>query len=111
MLYFHVNNSRHKNGVEVQYLQGRVKKELSFKLTNEQLLAVKELMQGNDVLAILPTGFGKSRIYQAFTSLKNTDTNQRALVLVITPLDSLLEDQLIELKILIISPRTLQIYQ
>ena len=81
-----------------KYLQERVKKELSFKLKNEQLLAVKELMQGNDVLAILPTGFGKSRIYQAFTSLKNTDTNQRALVLVITPLDSLLEDQLIELK-------------
>ena len=80
------------------HLQERVEKELCFDLKDEQFLAVKELMQGNDVLAVFPTGFGKSRIYQAFTSLKNMDTNQSTLVLVISPLDSLIKDQLIDLK-------------
>ena len=89
----------------------RSKKELNFNLKDEQCLAVKELMQGNDVLAVLPTGFGKSIIYQAFTSLKNTDTNRRALVLVISPLDSLIKDQLLKLKKPFMSPKPLPIYR
>ena len=38
-------------------------------LTNGQEQADKELYSGRDVLAVLPTGFGKSRIYQAFSKL------------------------------------------
>ena len=35
-------------------------------LKEEQEKAVIELLSGNDVLAILPTGFGKSMIYTIF---------------------------------------------
>ena len=40
-------------------------------LMTEQEKAVKELYSGRDVLAVLPTGFGKSRI---FTSGSETET-------------------------------------
>ena len=35
-------------------------------LKDEQKLAVEVLMPGKDVLAVLPTGFGKSVIYHSF---------------------------------------------
>ena len=35
-------------------------------LKKEQETATKELLSGNDVLAVLPTGFGKSLIYTIF---------------------------------------------
>ena len=44
---------------------------LDFNLKTEQEQAVKELYSGWDVLAVLPTGFGKSGI---FTSVSETET-------------------------------------
>ena len=44
---------------------------LDFNLKTEQEQAVKELYSGRDVLAVLPTGFGKSGI---FTSVSETET-------------------------------------
>ena len=38
----------------------------STKITYEQEVAVRDLVAGKDVLAVLPTGFGKSLIYQLF---------------------------------------------
>ena len=38
-------------------------------LKTEQEQAVRNLYLGKDVLAVLPTGFGKSRIYQEFSQL------------------------------------------
>jgi len=35
-------------------------------LKEEQERAVKELFPGNDVLAVLPMGFGKSMVYTIF---------------------------------------------
>ena len=35
-------------------------------LKDEQKLAVEAIMSGKDVLAVLPTGFGKSVIYHSF---------------------------------------------
>ena len=35
-------------------------------LKNEQNQAIECLLKGRDVLAVLPTGFGKSAIYQSF---------------------------------------------
>ena len=40
-------------------------------LKEEQKLAVEALLSGEDVMAILPTGFGKSIIYQSFIIAKN----------------------------------------
>ena len=44
---------------------------LDLNLKTEQEQVVKELYSGRDVLAMLPTGFGKSRI---FTSVSETET-------------------------------------
>ena len=41
-----------------------------FKLKPEQEVAVMSLLDGKDVLAMLPTGYGKSLIYQMFVSLR-----------------------------------------
>jgi len=39
-------------------------------LKREQKEAVSRLLEGKDVLAVLPTGFGKSLIYQSFVLAK-----------------------------------------
>ena len=73
---------------------------LHVELKEEQRKAVKELLSGKDVLAVLRTGFGKSRIYQAFTTLKNMETDGQTVVFIISPLTSIMNDQLKELKTL-----------
>lgn len=45
------------------------KKGLNFSLKEEQKTAVKELFEGRDVVAVLPTGFGKSLIFQLLVLL------------------------------------------
>lgn len=62
-----------------------------------------QLIQKKDVVAILPTGFGKSIIYQAYPfiySLYNGIElpNLNKYVMVITPLNSLSENQIKECK-------------
>lgn len=49
---------------------------------------VKSILEGHDTLAILPTGYGKSLCYQLPFLI-----NQNKIVLVISPLISLMEDQ------------------
>ena len=65
-----------------------------FHLKEEQKLAIKEICDGKDVLAILPTRFGKTLIYSlipiCMDHLKNEDAH---IVLVISPLIALMEDQ------------------
>ena len=58
-------------------------------LKDEQRLAVEALMSGKDVLAVLPTGFGKSVIYQSFVIAKDSSS-----IVVIVPLRSIIDDQL-----------------
>ena len=42
-------------------------------LKKEQEQAVEKLLLGEDVLAILPTGFGKSRIFHAYSRVKDNE--------------------------------------
>ena len=42
-----------------------------FKLKPEQEVAVKYFLDGKDVLAVLPTGHGKSLIYRTFVHAKD----------------------------------------
>lgn len=67
-----------------------------FKPKPEQQEAVKSLLEGKDVLAVLPTGFGKSYIYQNFSEITNS-LNDPSVVLVISPLASIIKDQIISL--------------
>ena len=45
---------------------------LVFKQKQEK--AVKNLLEGKDVFAVLPTGFGKSLIYQSFIMAKEIES-------------------------------------
>ncbi len=58
------------------------------KLTGEQLAAMEHVMAGHDVLAVLPTGAGKSAIYQVPALLLDGPT------LVVSPLIALQNDQI-----------------
>ena len=53
-------------------------------LKPEQESAVKALLADRDVLAVLPTGYGKSLIYQMFVRAKNYELNGNAAILVAT---------------------------
>ncbi|MGK3204343.1 RecQ family ATP-dependent DNA helicase [Amycolatopsis sp. MEPSY49] len=58
------------------------------RLTGEQLAAMEHVMAGHDVLAVLPTGAGKSAIYQVPALLLDGPT------LVVSPLIALQNDQI-----------------
>ena len=86
-----------------------------FKLQQEQVIAVKTLLSNRDVFAVLPTGYGKSLIFQCFVVAKEllkaknghgTPTSPCALV--IYPLTSIIEDQMAEAMWLGISCHCLQ---
>ena len=55
-------------------------------LKPEKESAVRALLADRDVLAVLPTGYGKSLIYQMFVRAKNYELNGNAAILVISPL-------------------------
>ena len=69
-------------------------------LKREQKEAVSRLLEGKDVLAVLPTGFGKSLIYQSFVLAKEMTESSvgcssgRPSCLVIVPLRSIIEEQI-----------------
>ena len=76
------------------------------KLKDEQFRAVESVLRGKDVLAVLPTGFGKSLIYQilpdvfdymsAYSNLMDRCVND-SLILVVSPLNALMCDQVTKL--------------
>ena len=69
---------------------------LDLSLKSEQEQAVKHLCAGKDALAVLPTGFGKSRIFQAYARLKSRENG--VTLLTIAPLTSIIEDQLADIQ-------------
>ncbi|MDD4866567.1 MAG: RecQ family ATP-dependent DNA helicase [Mycobacterium sp.] len=62
------------------------------RLTDEQRAAMRAVLQGRDVLAVLPTGSGKSAIYQVPSLLI------AGVTLVVSPLIALQEDQITALE-------------
>ena len=70
-------------------------------LKDEQRKAVKQLYEKKDLVAVLPTGFGKSLIFQLLVLLENRNRNghsQTASVLVICPLTSIINDQIMKVE-------------
>lgn len=77
---------------------------LNVTLKEEQILAVESVVNSKDVLAVLPTGFGKSLIYQIlpgvfdFLSMhQHSAAKGKALILVVSPLNALMQDQISKL--------------
>ena len=66
-------------------------------LKPEQETAINNLLHGRDVMAILPTGFGKSMIYTAFALAKEEISSSKTCGIVIAPLKSIIDDQISEM--------------
>ena len=66
-------------------------------LKEEKEMAVNHLLNGRDVMAILPTGFGKSMIFTVFALAKQELSSTKTSVLVISPLKSIIDDQISEM--------------
>ena len=62
-----------------------------FSLKEEQQISIKQLVQGVDLLAVLPNGFSKSLIFQMLALMKN-----KSCLLIICPLQSIVHDQIRE---------------
>ena len=60
----------------------------------EQHDAINSLLQGNDVLAVLPTRFGRSAIYQNLLLAEDIRRASSSSVLVIVPPGSIIDEQL-----------------
>ena len=61
--------------------------------------SVCDLARGKDVLGIIPTGFGKSLIFQLFPRLaKAALTLENSTIIVVLPLISIMRDQVEQLK-------------
>ena len=73
-------------------------------LKKEQVSAVRAVYEGRDVFVWLPTGFGKSICYELLPFVfdhklgRIEGTNIYSLVIVVTPLVSLMVDQVTDLK-------------
>lgn len=73
----------------------------TFSLKHEQLACITAVLRGESVFAILPTGYGKSAIYQllpnAWAFLDQLDGSEQrpVTVLVVSPLVALMKEQVI----------------
>ena len=62
------------------------------------------VFKGQDCLIVLPTGYGKSLIYQMLQSLfdkisaRNLSSKDKSIVIVVSPLNALIDDQVNKLK-------------
>ena len=65
-------------------------------LRPEKKEAIYSLVHGSDLLAVLPTGFGKSLIFQLLISVKQIVSSKAACVIVACLLKSIVQDQLTE---------------
>ncbi|XP_060572949.1 uncharacterized protein LOC132730885 [Ruditapes philippinarum] len=70
----------------------------SFSLKPKQLECLNHIIEGRDVLVNLPVGYGKSLIYQMLPSIMERMGRSRTVVLVISPLNIIQEDQLKKLQ-------------
>ena len=80
-------------------------KGIKFVLKDEQIKALRQLYDGGDLVAVLPTGFGKSLIFQLLVLTKSEmsrvaqeRTRRKSCVLVVTALTSIIHDQILEVK-------------
>ena len=73
-----------------------IRQERESVLKPEQETAVRSLLHGKDVMAILPTGFGKIMILTVFALAKEELSASRTCVMVISPLKSIINDQISE---------------
>ena len=66
---------------------------------DEQRTAMKAVVyHRKDIMALLPTGYGKSLIYQVLPNLHQIRNDKSRIAIVVTPLNAIIEQQTEELK-------------
>ena len=75
-----------------------IQREGSVLLKKERETATKELLSGNDVLAVLPTDFGKSLIYTIFALAREEIMSTNTCAIIVSPLKSIIDDQIAEME-------------
>ncbi len=92
-------NSLHgMEGLKEAIRRSLLKRKLEFSLKKEQMECISSIVAGRDVLAALPTGYGKSVIYQILPEVyDNILDAKNSIVLVTSPLNVLMCDQIIKL--------------
>ena len=80
-----VNNNmeRELNAISEVLTKFQAVSGVSFKLKKEQESAVKSLLLNRDVLAVLPTGYGKSLVFQCYVAAREVLENAKVSLLVI----------------------------
>lgn len=68
---------------------------INFDLKDKEIQTLKSLYDGNDTLAVLPTGFGKSIIFQLLPFLfqRKLGRHEAMICIIVTPLNSIMQDQ------------------
>ena len=76
-----------------------IKKFINIKtLREEQTAAIKTVIfERRDTIALLPTGYGKSLVYQLLPEIHRVLGDQRRVVLVVSPLTAIMKEQVKEL--------------
>ncbi|CAC5365384.1 recQ [Mytilus coruscus] len=69
-----------------------------FIFKEKQLDSVKSILENKDCFIVLPTGYGKSRIYFHLPELFEMTTTKKSSILVISPLQALMLDQMKKLQ-------------
>ncbi|XP_068692684.1 putative ATP-dependent DNA helicase Q1 [Montipora foliosa] len=86
----------------ISFLSSKSSREIHLK--EEQDIAIKSLLKEKDVFAMLPTGFGKSLVFQVFAVVRSLlsveSTSSNGSVLVVCPLKSIISDQIEEARLL-----------
>ena len=77
------NMERELNAISEVLTKFQAVSGVSFKLKKEQESAVKSLLLNRDVLAVLPTGYGKSLVFQCYVAARELLENAKVSLLVI----------------------------
>ena len=71
----------------------REKLEITFPLKEQQLETLQQVYEGKDCISVLPTGYGKSIIYQMIPWFLQKDLDRLGIVLIVCPLFAIMHDQ------------------
>ena len=77
------NMERELNAISEVLTKFQAVSGVSFKLKKEQESAVKSLLLNRDVFAVLPTGYGKSLVFQCYVAAREVLENAKVSLLVI----------------------------
>ena len=93
--------TRARTDMEVTVLENFAAQALGYNSLKEHQIEVVLAVAGvRDVFAVLPTGYGKSLCYACLSSLFDNmldlHTNDRSIVVVLTPLTAIIQDQVMK---------------